>query len=247
VGKIVSRLKAITGGDSVTVNRKNRKQISVRLPIKILMLTNDFLVLPDNSGAVHIRTIPLKFTKSFAGIEDASLGTALKDEYAGILNWALEGVRSLLAANGRFTLPESSQDELDQLKMESAPLQDFVDECCDLDSRLGCQSRSLYQIYLSWHEQAHSEEKPLEENVFSKELKKTVHSITKARLKAAGDRWYGKYTIVETLHDNTKKRAPIWLGIAPKAALRSTQTAAAPVLGISNFPLPLPVVNSMVN
>lgn len=155
VRNIVARIKAITGGDAVSVNRKNKKQITVRLPVKMLMLTNEFLVLPDNSGAVHGRTIPLKFTKSFAGNEDRTLDETLKGEYAGILNWALDGVRSLLAAGGRFTLPESSLNELDQLIMESAPLRDFVDECCELDSRQACQCQSLYQIYLAWHEQAH--------------------------------------------------------------------------------------------
>jgi len=217
--KVISRFKAITGGDVVSINRKNWKQVSLRLGIKILLLTNEFLVLPDNSGAIHVRAIPLKFIKSFAGKEDLALADNLVAEYPGILNWALEGVRSLLAAGGRFTLPESSQEELDQLKMESAPLQDFVDDCCMIEARKGCQSQALYAVYEAWHKQNRRGEELLSEEVFAKELKTTVHTIVKNRLGSPGDKQYRSYKIVETDYDDKKKRAPIWLGIVPKPEL----------------------------
>lgn len=225
--KIVSTFKAITGGDMVPVNRKRIKQVSLRLLIKIILLTNEFLVLPDGSGAMHARTFPLKFTKSFFGQEDVNLADNLKTEYPAIFNWALEGIRSLLAAGGRFTVPQSTQEELDQLEAESAPLQDFVDECCDIDTTKGCHSASLYIIYKAWHRENHPGENLLADNTFADELKKTAYTIVKGRLNHAGEDTCKGRKIIKTVYDKDNTRAGIWLNIIPKEEWRSKSQFAA--------------------
>ncbi|MHC4403276.1 MAG: DUF5906 domain-containing protein [Planctomycetota bacterium] len=78
--QIVARLKAITGGDLVTVNRKHIRALPLRLKMKIVMATNNFVALPDNSGALQSRMLPLKLTKSFFGKEDLKLAEKLRAE-----------------------------------------------------------------------------------------------------------------------------------------------------------------------
>ena len=115
VSAVVGAIKAITGGGEVEVNRKHIKNVSLRLPGKIVMQGNSPFTLADNSGALMARCIPFRLTKSFLGREDTALADKLKLEYPGIFAWCLEGLRSLYAA-GRFTLCESTQSELEQTR-----------------------------------------------------------------------------------------------------------------------------------
>ena len=110
---VVGAIKAITGGGEVEVNRKHIKNISLRLPGKIVMQGNSPFTMVDNSGALMARCIPFRLTKSFVGKEDLTLAGKLKLEYPGIFAWCLEGLRSLYDA-GHFTLCESTQSELEQ-------------------------------------------------------------------------------------------------------------------------------------
>ena len=134
----------------MTVDRKFIKNIPVRLNLKIMLVTNNFVALPDNSKALPSRLIPLRFTKTFQDKEDLSLGAKLRLEQSGILNWSLEGFRSLYLADGRFTLPASSRELMDQLNFESAPLQAFIQDVCILDPRKAVYQHSLYKRYNDW-------------------------------------------------------------------------------------------------
>ena len=240
VHNIVNRLKSITGGGAVTVNRKNIKNISMRLRMKIIMQSNLFVPLPDNSGALHGRLIPLKLTKSFLGKEDTKLAEKLKLEYPAILLWALEGLQRLWQADGRFTLPQSTRDMQEQLLAASAPLQLFLEECCDLDSRKGVHSVALYGIYKTWLKETHPGEEPISDGDFADELRAAASTVTKKRAKKAGERLRDGYAIVETEFDaEPHVRAYLWLGVCPKPEYRGKIAAddAAPS-GVPAISLP---------
>lgn len=85
----------------ITIDRKHIKNIPVRLQMKILLATNNFVALPDNSKALPSRIVPLRFTRSFLGREDLSLGRKLEGELPAILNWSLKGFRRLYLNNGQ--------------------------------------------------------------------------------------------------------------------------------------------------
>jgi len=224
--EIIARLKAITGGDLVTIDRKHIPNLSVRLKMKIVMQTNHFVALPDNSGALLARILPLKFTKSFVGQEDTRLAERLVAEYPGILLWALEGLRTLYEADGRFTLCRSTRDELDQLLAEAAPLQAFIDECCRVDLAQGIQATALYRIYQLWAEGRALQ--PLGEGQFGGELRSAVHTIVKDRATKPNQTKRNGCRIVETDFDiDPTTRAVLWLGICPKPEWRTRNVVAA--------------------
>lgn len=222
VHNIVSRLKSITGGDSVTVGRKHIKNIPMRLRMKIIMLSNLFVPLPDNSGALNARLIPLKLTKSFVNKEDTKLAAKLKAEYPAILLWALEGLRRLWQADGRFTLAQSTRDMQEQLLAASAPLQRFLEDCCELDSRKGVQTVALYDIYKIWFKESHPDQDPLSDGDFRDELRAAAPTIDKKRAKKPGERQRDGCAIVETDFDAAPHiRAYLWLRICPKVGYRT--------------------------
>jgi len=223
--EIIARLKAITGGDLVTVDRKHIPNLSVRLKMKILMQTNHFVALPDNSGALHARMLPLKFTKSFVGQEDTQLAEKLAAEYPGILLWALEGLRNLYEADGQFTLCRSTRDELAQLLAEAAPLRAFIDECCRVDLARGVQATALYRIYQLWAEGRALQ--PLGEGPFGSELRSAVHTLIKDRATKPNQRERNGCRIVETDFDiDSTTRAILWLGISPRREWRTRNAMA---------------------
>jgi phage/plasmid-associated DNA primase len=176
------------------------------------------------------------------GKEDTKLAAKLKLEYPAILLWALEGLRRLWLADGRFTLPQSTRDMQEQLRAASAPLQLFLEECCDLDSRKGVHSVALYKIYKAWFKETHPDEEPISEGDFPDELRAAASTITKKRAKKAGERLRGNCVIVETAFDaEGHVRTYLWLGICPKPEYRGniaandTESSGVPAISLAHM------------
>lgn len=127
--EIVSRILSITGEDSLTVDRKNRAHWTGKIPARIMILANKAPRFTDSSGAITGRFMTLHFTQSFAGREDKELENKLTTELAGILNWALEGLRRL-DERGHFVQPESAEGIIETQREESSPHQTFVEDKC---------------------------------------------------------------------------------------------------------------------
>jgi putative DNA primase/helicase len=213
---IVSRIKAWTGGDSITVHRKNKVNLSMCLKrTRIIVQTNDVVALPDNSGALHARMIPMKLTKSFTGSERADLADSLVPEYPGIMLWALEGLKDL-RTTGKFALPPSSLDLLDSLNSASAPLKAFVDDCCELDPTAAVQKKALHEIYRHWMEEERQDQQKYDSSQFAIELASVLPTLKDRRLGTAGAKTYAGYTLAKTDYDDKSGRSYIWLGIRPR-------------------------------
>ncbi len=64
-GNALEQLKKISGGDTVSVNPKNRPMINgVKLPVKIVLVANRHPKFLDDSGALAAREIMLVFERS---------------------------------------------------------------------------------------------------------------------------------------------------------------------------------------
>jgi hypothetical protein len=215
VSAVVSVIKTITGGGEVPVNRKNIKNISMRLPGKIVMQGNAPLTsLSDNSGALLARYIPIKLTKSFVGREDTKLADKLKLEYSGIFLWCLGGLRSVVDA-GKFTLCESTKRELEHMRDSSAPIQAFIEDCCIVDPAKGVNIHALHRIYELWWQEEHSVDAWKEEQ-FGIELRMALPAIDRQRLSSKKDMRYKDVMIIATDYDAKSERPWVYLGICPK-------------------------------
>lgn len=139
----------IVGNDNVSVNPKNREQVSLtRLGCRIAMAGNEFLDLPDHANALLRRLLLLEFNETFVGREDFGLERKLKSEIAGIAVWALEGLQNL-RKNNSFSMPQSSKEASGEWRLATNPLAAFVEECCDLDQgEVG--KTELYDAWSSW-------------------------------------------------------------------------------------------------
>jgi phage/plasmid-associated DNA primase len=118
-------------------------------------------------------------------------------------------------------MPKSTQEELDQLMAESAPLQAFIEQCCDVDLKKGVQKTALYDLYRGWMRSESPDAELLSDGQFATELRSAVHSIAKDRATKPNQRERKGCQIVETEFDNPSVRAGLWLGICPKMEWRS--------------------------
>lgn len=103
-----SKLKAITAGEKITVNRKNMAETDMILPAKLIFLLNELPQLSDNSLGFARRLLILPFLNVLsADKQDKHLAKKLNNELSGILNWALEGLQRLKNNNYNFTISKS--------------------------------------------------------------------------------------------------------------------------------------------
>jgi putative DNA primase/helicase len=79
LAQVTERLLSISGEDVLTIDRKHKSHITVRLPVRFNILTNELPHLKDTSGALAGRMLMLRFTQSFYGREDTRLTTKLID------------------------------------------------------------------------------------------------------------------------------------------------------------------------
>lgn len=187
--QVVERLLSISGEDGLSVDRKNRDAIDVRLRCRVLLLSNELPRLYDTSGALASRFVILCLSRSFLGNEDTTLEAKLLAELPGILRWALDG-RDDLAESGKFVQPLASTEAQEHLASISNPLGVFLRECCELRADARITTDDLYSRYKNWCE-ANGRE-PSNKQVLGRDLH-TIHpELIKAQWRTpAGKQVYG--------------------------------------------------------
>jgi putative DNA primase/helicase len=148
-GGLAEKLLAVSGEDTLTVNRKFLPQISVKLPTRLMMLTNELPDVDDSSGALASRFIVLRLTRSWLGKEDTGLFGKLEGELPGIMLWAIEGLRRL-RERGRFEQPASARETVEDLTNLTSPVSQFVKECCVLAPDGSVPASDLFRRWQSW-------------------------------------------------------------------------------------------------
>jgi putative DNA primase/helicase len=149
--QVVERLLAISGRDTLTVDRKYRDPWTGQLPTKFMIVSNELPRFGDASGAITNRFVVLALTESWLGREDRELEAALAAELPGILNWALDGL-DRLAEQDRFTEPTSSVDAITSLADLVSPVAAFVRDDCVRGAHLHVGCEELYADWKRWAE-----------------------------------------------------------------------------------------------
>jgi len=131
---VLQKIKQITGGDTVSIDRKFKDAIDVKLFCRMTYADNFLPDFRDDSGAFLRRVNLLYFsndrTQSEEGI-DRQLGRKLAAETPGIAGWALEGLRRLIERD-YFTVPKSSAEHIQQIADISTPIRRIITENCNL-------------------------------------------------------------------------------------------------------------------
>ena len=147
---VVSQLLRIVGGDTITINRKNKESWNGYLPTRIVVYSNEVLQLTENSNALTGRMIVLKMTKSFYNKEDADLAHKLEQELSGIFNWAVEGLHRRLERGGHFIQPKTGIELLEVMAELGNPIGSFCDDALEFDPEATVSKDEVFACYKHW-------------------------------------------------------------------------------------------------
>lgn len=187
---VTENLLRITGEDQVTVNRKNLSAVTVTLPVRFVLATNEVLRWPDREGALANRFIVLPMRRSFYGKEDVELSDVLRTELSGILNWAIEGLREVRSA-GRLAQPDAGADVVRDMEHLSSPIRSFVEARCRLSSELSIEKAKLFDAFRTWHRSEIGVEYARSAETFGRDLMAAASgSVTTTRARKGETRRY---------------------------------------------------------
>ncbi|WP_409482404.1 phage/plasmid primase, P4 family [Bacillus safensis] len=145
------KLKALTAGEDISINRKNKMEITTKLPAKLVFLVNELPLLTDDSFGFERRLLILPFEKTFLPHEqDKDLPKKLNDEIEGILSWALEGLKRLIENNYNFTVSPTMQHAKNKYFGVGNPVEKFVEECVIAEPSNVMDARDLLNAYSIW-------------------------------------------------------------------------------------------------
>ena len=133
----------------MTIDRKFKGPWTGKLPTRFLMLSNELPRIQDSSGALAGRFVLLTLRHSFYGREDHELTERLTSDLRGILNWSLVGLHRL-QERGRFVLPPSSLEAIQDLEDLSSPVGAFVRSRCRVEPGLECRLDEAFKAWGEW-------------------------------------------------------------------------------------------------
>jgi len=178
---ILECLLRITGNDTISVNQKHVKErAAVRLRTRLTMAVNEFPAFIDNANALEARMLILDLPNSYAGKEDYTLETKLAEhvDNGGLARWALGGLMDL-RTSGRFCEPATSAVSRKHFKALTAPIQTFIEECCDIGPDRVVPKSALFDVFCRWcHENQYSATK---REQFGRAVTNQHRSITQRR------------------------------------------------------------------
>lgn len=179
-----ARFKSLVSGEPQTVERKGKDAYKFSPFVKMVIACNTLPRTKDKSYGYERRLCILPFDVQFKDAEDLDpnnprekkkiLGITdkiIKDELDGVFIWALEGY-ARLKKHGRFTVPESSRNVIEDYVREVNPIIAFVDDRLELAGPYDKISlKDIYADYQEW-----CKENGHKHLVTSKTLSKTLES-----------------------------------------------------------------------
>ena len=151
--EVISRLKQITGGDSITVQRKYLSAATLTRRVKFVMASNHPLCIEGEDEALQKRMVFLPFNESIPDDQqDPYLEDKIWDERDAIVTKALHYARKLVKLNYKF--PEIPQvDDAKCIVRDSIAktVGKFVQESCDMsEPKAVTATEDLYNAYLDY-------------------------------------------------------------------------------------------------
>lgn len=143
-------LKAITSGELMTAEHKNRDPFNFRPFATCWFGTNHLPHTRDFSQAMFRRAVVLEFNNTFEAPRcDPGLKERLIAEAPGILVLALGGLTRAIVRNG-IAVPPSSISAGKAWRRDVDQVAQFVEDCCVAAPGAGAPSSNFYREYQSW-------------------------------------------------------------------------------------------------
>lgn len=149
-----SRVKRLTGGDTVSARDLYQKRIEFAPTHKLLLLTNHKPKIRGTDNGIWRRVRLVPFTKRFENKDEPTLETTLRAEWPGILNWALAGCMQYTKHHALGTAPKAIEACTAEYRDHENIVGQFISARCERgkgkDYRVA--RARLYDSYHTWCE-----------------------------------------------------------------------------------------------
>ncbi len=142
-------LNALISGEKLTIERKFKDPFNMRAQVKLCWSMNELPRVPDAGNGLFRRVKVIKLPVLAEEDRDPCIKEAIKNEGAGILNWALAGLKRL-KERGYFEIPSCVRDATQDFQLTNDIPAVFVNETCFLSAGSKVRSGVLYQHYSDW-------------------------------------------------------------------------------------------------
>jgi putative DNA primase/helicase len=145
-------LNAIISGEPIQVERKYRDPFTVIPRAKVCWAMNELPRVADANSGLFRRVKVVAFPALAEDERDPKIKHAIETEGAGILNWALEGLRRL-KKRGHFEVPAGVEDATKQFRENNDVPALFIEDRCVRGTDSEVPSAKLYREYKYWCEE----------------------------------------------------------------------------------------------
>lgn len=148
-------LNALISGEPITVDRKFRDPVTIVPRAKVMWALNELPRVGSDGVGLFRRVKVVKLPPIPEAERDPNVKEQVKQEGAGILNWALAGL-ARLRQRGRFEIPQVVKEATDHFRETNDIPAVFVAECCKTGVNettkkpYRAQSSLLYGAYAQW-------------------------------------------------------------------------------------------------
>lgn len=141
----------ITGGDKITAGKKHEHHISFFPSAKMIFSCNTIPATSNKDSAFYRRWIIIPFKKQTPKDQvDPYMKDKLKKEMAGILNWALDGLKRL-QENRKFSYWLTEEEIKDLYEKSSDSINSFIFTEIDMENDDGVvKKRDVYKRYAEY-------------------------------------------------------------------------------------------------
>ena len=147
-----SRLKSLTGGDSITARFMRQDFFTFVPKFKLLISGNHMPKLKNVDEAMRRRLYLLPFTQTFKGKDrDPHLAETLTHEYEGILRWIVEGAAAY--ENEGLKPPVIVQEATNTYFESEDYFNDWVKACCELEANAYENPTNLFNSFKTFAEE----------------------------------------------------------------------------------------------
>lgn len=144
-----SKIKALTGSDPITA-RLMRQDFFTYIPqFKLIIAGNHKPGLRNVDAAIRRRFNLVPFTVTIPDNErDKDLSEKLKEEWPGILQWAIEGARAWHESG--LAVPSIVRDATAEYLEEEDSIERWIKECCEEGNSCMATATDLYLSWTAW-------------------------------------------------------------------------------------------------
>jgi putative DNA primase/helicase len=171
-----ARVKMLTGRDPIKARYLHRGYFEFQPTHKIWLATNHLPVVSDTTEGLWRRIRVLPFLAYFGpDRQDRELPQKLLAEAAGILTWVIQGARRWLQEG--LGEAQAVSEATSRYRTEMDILADWLQDCCEQDSRAVTPLGDLYASYKAWCER--NRETPLSQRSFGRRLSEKGYELVR--------------------------------------------------------------------